>query len=70
MFNKNNETIIQVIKQELFKSIANQDELVSSISADIQKINIQVDKTKDPKFGDYASNVMMLLGLERDDCMR
>lgn len=70
MFNKSSETIIQVIKQELFKSIANQDELVSSISADIQKINIQVDKTKDPKFGDYASNVMMLLGLERDDCVR
>jgi arginyl-tRNA synthetase len=70
MFIKNNETIIQLIKEKLFDAIANQDELVSSMNVGLETINIQVDKTKDPKFGDYASNVMMLLGLEREDCMK
>jgi arginyl-tRNA synthetase len=64
------ETIIEVIKKELLAAIKKQNELINDFGVNINKINIQVELTKNPKFGDFASNVMMTLGLNRTDAMK
>jgi len=62
MFN-NCETITDTIKQKVQSTLNN---LSKIYDFDITKVNFEIEKTKNPKFGDYATNVAMSLGLDRE----
>jgi arginyl-tRNA synthetase len=64
------ETIIEIIRKELLVAIKKQNELINDFGVNVSKLNIQVELTKNPKFGDFASNIMMTLGLNRADAMK
>jgi arginyl-tRNA synthetase len=63
------ETIIHLIKDELKIAINKQSSLINDSGVNVDDINIQVEQTKNPKFGDYATNTIMSLGLPRDKTM-
>jgi arginyl-tRNA synthetase len=60
------ETIIQEIKHILKKTISKLPTIVNETSNSLNDINVQVEKTKNLKFGDFSSNIMMVLGLSKD----
>jgi arginyl-tRNA synthetase len=63
------ETIIHLIKDELRRAINKQSNLINDSGINVDDINVQVEQTKNPKFGDYATNVILSLGLPRDKTM-
>jgi arginyl-tRNA synthetase len=66
---KHGETIIHLIKSELITAINKQTELIEDFGINVFDLNVQVEQTKNPKFGDYATNTIMSLGLPRDKTM-
>jgi arginyl-tRNA synthetase len=58
------ETIIEYIKDELKAALLKQTEFISTYHLDTKNLKVEVDKTKNIKFADYSSNVVMLFGLD------
>jgi arginyl-tRNA synthetase len=67
---KHHQTLIQQIKEILRKTIINYTDVIDTYRIDINKINIDVNRTKDLKFGDYASSVVLSLNLVLDESLR
>jgi arginyl-tRNA synthetase len=58
------ETIIEYIKDELKSALLKQTDFISTYHLDTKNFKVEVDKTRNIKFGDYSSNVVMLFGLD------
>jgi arginyl-tRNA synthetase len=58
------ETIIEYIKDELKSAILKQTDFISTYHLDVKNLKVEVDKTKNIKFADYSSNIVMLFGLD------
>jgi arginyl-tRNA synthetase len=59
------ETIIQHIKSLLKTSLIKQTDFINTYHLNVTNLKVEVDKTKNIKFGDYSSNVVMLFGLDQ-----
>jgi arginyl-tRNA synthetase len=64
------ETTIELIEKEITKALSKQDELIYKFSINLAKIKVQVELIKNPKYGDFSTNIMMLFGLELKDVIK
>jgi arginyl-tRNA synthetase len=67
---KKTHTIIDEIKIFISKSIKKNAIRLVALGVNVNEININVEKTKDHKFGDYSTNVAMSMSNDRDTVMK
>lgn len=70
MFIIKEKNIIDFIKNQIIKSIYHVVDFFNTTGIDRKSIKVNVEKTKNPKFGDYTTNCAMTIGLNRDQCMK
>jgi arginyl-tRNA synthetase len=67
---KQQETVIELIKKELLIAISKQNDLINDFGVHVSEVKVQVEISKNPQYGDFASNVMMSLGLSNDNVLK
>jgi arginyl-tRNA synthetase len=69
MVNFKEETLIQIIKAEIKRAIVKQIDFVDTHKIKIGQLVVEVDRTRNPKFGDYSSNVAMSFNLNTEETL-
>lgn len=62
--------IIDFIKNQIVKSIYRIVDFFNATGIDRKSIKVNVEKTKNPKFGDYTTNCAMTIGLNREQSLK
>jgi arginyl-tRNA synthetase len=64
------QTLIQKIKKALKEAIVIHTDIAETYRIDVNKIDIDVDRAKNLQYGDYASSVVLSLGLAKDEILK
>ncbi len=63
---KSNENIIKIISKEISKAVSWTVDFLNEANISYRDVKVSVEKTKNPQFGDFTTNVALSIGLKKE----